>query len=261
MAAVLEQEELIADEKPVSKRRSREQGRGRLTSPIDQVRMAGNYGPTVDAVGAHSYWIRLDGATIMDALILNPNGGRPPVIGDDRQRRRRARLGNNSEYFRAKQEAKRDPDGNPLFEYIGPSLTEKTVRRLVEVIMANREDEILYVTEEIEDAERSRENADRPEIRQQARRRIEQLSRRKGYLEQEINPEEMLEELNALSRAQRLRSLPAGMLEIINEVVGDAERRLDARYLDRITSGRTGRALPKGAKAMAVPINLGEEDD
>lgn len=251
---------VVEEEQQVSRRRMREQGRAAILSPLEQVRMAGNYGPGVDAVGANAYYIRLDGATISDALVLNPNGGKPPVVGDEKQMRRRKNIANNAEYFQARTLNKRDEFGQPLFEYVGHSLTESAVKRLVEVIVQNREDEILYVKEGIEEAELTWQNAERPEYKAQARKRKAQLQKRLAYLEQEIEPERLLAELNEISRAQRLRNLPAGMLSVINEIVGDSESRIRKDLLDRVSSGRATRAYSKGMRP-ATNLNLGEVDD
>ena len=81
----------------VSERRRRIRDEA-ILRPIDQIeRPPGGNG--VDATGAWAYYIRADGATIGEALVLYPNGGIPDM--DDQ--RMRARYGANAEYYRERQ--------------------------------------------------------------------------------------------------------------------------------------------------------------
>lgn len=198
------------------------------------------------ATGAWAYYIRPEGATIAEALILYPNGGEPDL--DDA--RQAARFATNSEYYQARQAAKG-------FEYIGQTLTEDGVRRLVEVLEDNREDEILYCEDEIENARRIADNSDRPDTRDRERKRASQLERRLGYLTQPLDPDALIAELNDIARAQALAKVDPQILRVMRAMVGEVNEKL----ADAITHFQTGRVDLTGESSVRIKRQRGNESE
>lgn len=195
-------------------RRLRDEG---VLRPFDQIRQIPG-GNGVDATGAWAYYIRPDGATIRDALILCPNGGIPEMEDE----RLRNRYGMNAEYYRQRQARKG-------FEYIGPHLREQGVRRLLEVLEENAEDEVLFLQEEIADAKDLIKNSDLPDVRNQAKRRVRQLERRMETIRQGFDPEALTDELNEIARAQQLAQVPPAVLRVMRSMIGEVNDRVAAQ--------------------------------
>lgn len=185
--------------------------------PIDQIRQIPG-GNGVDATGAWAYYLRPDGATIRDALILAPNGGIPEMDNE----RLRQRYGMNAEHYRIKAR-------NKGYEYIGPHLREDGVRRLLEILEANREDEILFLNEELADARDTIKNSDRPDVRDQAKRRVRQLERRIETIEQGFDPDELAAELNEIARAQQMAQVPPAVMRVMRSMIGESNDRLASK--------------------------------
>jgi hypothetical protein len=201
-------------EPPRSERGRRLRGEADLQRPIDQIRVIpGSNG--VDATGAWAYYIRPDGATIRDALILCPNGGIPEMEDE----RLKARYGTNAEYYRNRQRRKG-------FEYVGPHLREDGIRRLLQVMEANREDEVLYLQEEMSDAGEVIRNSDRPEVRDQAKKRVRQLQRRLDTIQQGFDPVALESELKDIARAQQLAQVPPAVLRVMRSMIGEVNERV-----------------------------------
>lgn len=207
--------------------RGRRELQGEALTPLQQVRVIPSSRDKnfTEVTNAWAYYIRPDGATIRDALILYPNGGIPEV--DDAKKR--AMHGRNNEYYRARQKTKG-------FEFIGPRLTVAGVKRLVEVIMGNRQDEILYCEDEIVNCQSTIENNDRPEVRDQARKRKYQFEKRLGYLTQDIDPEAMVSELDDIAKAQELASLDPKLARILRQMVGEKMTVIE-ELMTRMTRG------------------------
>ena len=185
--------------------------------PIDQIRQIPG-GNGADATGAWAYYLRPDGATIRDALILCPNGGIPEMEDE----RLRARYGTNAEYYRTRQARKG-------FEYIGPHLREEGIRKLLQVLLANKEDEILFLQEEINDAKDVVKGSDRPEVRDQGRRRIRQLTKRMETIQQGFDPDELEAELKDIARAQQLALVPPAVMRVMRSMIGEVNERVAAQ--------------------------------
>lgn len=211
-----------------------------ILSPIDQIRQIPG-GNGVDATGAWAYYIRPDGATIRDALILCPNGGIPEM--DDE--RLRNRYGMNAGYYRDRQKAKG-------FEFIGPHLREDGVRRLLQVLESNREDEILFLEEEIADAKDTIKNADIPEVRNQAKRRVRQLERRLETIRQGFDPDVLTAELNDIARAQQLAQIPPAILRVMRSMIGEVNERT-SQLIERFQQGK--------GSATVAPARLGRSGE
>ena len=211
-----------------------------ILRPIDQIPMPPG-GGDIEATGAWAYFLRPDGATISDTLVLYPNGGVPDI--DDP--RLRARYGENALYYQQRQAAKG-------FEYIGHTLTEAGIRRLVELLAANREDEVLFCEDEIEDCKTVATSADRPEIRDQARKRQRQFEKRLDYLRQPLEPDELTAELNDIARAQMLAKVDPNVLKVMRSMIGEVNERM-AEAIGRFQGGRprSEGAPVRGSKAGA----------
>lgn len=198
----------------IRSRRGRQRYQEAILRPIDQIPMPPG-GGDIEATGAWAYYLRPDGATITDALMLYPNGGIPDV--DDP--RLRARYGENHMYYRERQARKG-------FEFVGQTLTEAGIKRLIEILANNREDEILFCEDEIANCQQVVSGADRPEIRDQARKRRRQFEQRLEYLQQPLNPEELTEELNEIARAQMLAKVDPNVLRVMRSMIGEVNDRM-----------------------------------
>lgn len=186
----------------------------------------------VEATGAWAYYLRPDGATIRDALILYPNGGIPDIDNE----RLRARYGTNAEYYRQRQRAKG-------FEFVGPTLTEPGVRRLVEILADNRDDEILFCEDEAANCADVIKNADRPEIRDQARKRKRLFEHRLEILREPFDPDALLDELTEIARAQMLASVDPNVLRVMRAMIGE----VNAKTESMIAAFQTGKAIGEDA--------------
>src|SRR5690349_18207683 len=111
-----------------------------IVEPIDQIRMQPS-----GVTGAWAYYLRPDGATIREALVLYPNGGAPSAIDDPK-----GKFATNASYFRDRQKRKG-------FEYLGQRLDSSAVRKLVQTIEANRPDYILFLEDMIAECEQTLE--------------------------------------------------------------------------------------------------------
>ncbi len=234
----------MTEEKQISKRRQKMRDEDFL-SPIDQVRMMGDY-EGKPLTGSWAYYLRPEGATIRDVLVISPNGGIPDI--DDP--RRRGKYAMNHELYRQKEEAK----GHI---YVGQRLSEASVKKLIEIIVNNREEERMFLEEEIEEAENIIKNSDRPDMRDLQRKRVRDLKTRLHYVTMELDADELLEQMNEISRMQRLASLPPQLLRVMREEISENNQRL----LDRLA---TGRRAVKGAKPVTSSdnefANLTEDD-
>lgn len=193
------------DAEGVAVRSSR--GRRRLNldrppDPMDEVapRPGGARG------GPAAYFIRPDGATISEALIVSPNGA--PMIHNGRDR-------GNSRYY---QDRLKDRG----YEYVGPSLTPQGVRKLADVIASNRQDLILYFEEEIEATEQTIREADKPEVRDQARTRRAQFMRQRDFYAKPLDVDRMLSELDDILKAQKLAALTPAQREAMQVLMDEA---------------------------------------
>lgn len=200
--------------------------------PLDQIRQIPG-GNGVDATGAWAYYIRPDGATIRDALILSPNGGVPEMEDE----RLRMRYGMNAEYYRTRQAKKG-------FEFIGPHLREAGIKRLLEVLEANRDDEDLFLQEEIADAKEVIKSSDRPDYRDQAKKRVRQLERRLETIRQGFDPDELASELNDIARAQQLALVPPSVLRVMRSMIGEVNDRMAAQVAHFQQGKARGEAAP-----------------
>lgn len=227
--------------------RGRRRREGDVLRPIDQItRPPGGGG--MEATGAGAYYIRPTGATISEALVYYPNGGVPDIDN----LRLRERYGANALYYRERQAARG-------LEYVGQVLNEAAMKRLVEVLEANREDELLFLAEELADATDVAKNSDRPEVRDQARRRVRQLTRRKDTIEAGFDPDELLAELNEIARAQQLAKVDPNILRVIRSMVGE----VNAKLAEAVTHFQQGKPREERSPARLSKSgsSQGEEFD
>ena len=175
-------------------------------TPLEQIRAVPNSGPGT-LTGAWAYYINPQGATIRDALILCPNGGSPPPTTPNYRR-----YAENAEYYQARQKRKG-------LEFVGSTLTPDGVRRLVQVLAANRDEEVLDLEDQIEECQRDIENSDRPDWRDNQRRRRDQLQRRLDAVTAPLDPDALIAELNEIARAQRMSKVSAETLAVMKEML------------------------------------------
>ena len=183
--------------------RGRRARQPKVLTPLEQIRMRPG-----GITGPWGYYLRPDGATIRDALILYPNGGQPDTN----------RFGINAEYYRQRQAAKG-------FHYLGQSLSSEGVRLLVETMERNRPDEVLFCEDEIAECQYTIKNSDRPEVRDGQRRRRDQFQARLDMLLAPWDPDALVQELNDIARAQRLAGIDPNVLAVMREMIGEVNER------------------------------------
>jgi hypothetical protein len=210
-----------------------------VVTPLAQIRVTGNI-PGVQSTGAFAYYINPTGATIREALILYPNGGVPDLDDTNLQ----SKYAENADYYRQRQARKG-------LEYIGPSLTEGGVRRLVAVLEKNRPDEILFIEDELADAQETAKNAEDPKIKQQAKRRAQQLTRRLHYLEEPLDAEALESELKDIARAQQLAKVPPAILRVMRSMISEVNERT-AAMIAHFQTGAGPVAPPEGIKGLSA---------
>lgn len=199
---------MVAEQsEPRTARGRRRALRGMQTlTPLEQIRAVPN-SAVGTLTGAWAYYLNPSGATIRDALILYPNGGVPPNTVPNWRR-----YGENADYYRARQARKG-------LEYVGATLTPEGVKRLVEILQANREEEILDLEDQIADCEQDIKNSDRPEWRDNQRKRRGQLQQRLDYVRAPLDAEALTAELNEIARAQRMSKVSPETLAVMREML------------------------------------------
>lgn len=192
----------------------------KVTEAIDEVRVPGGESRRMGELeGAWCYFLRTDGATIRDALILSPNGA-----GE-------GKFGANAAYFREKA-------GKKGRVYLGARLTADGVRLLVQTIAKNRDDEILFTEDEIAEQNVILENAESQREREIAHKRKRQYQNRLEILTKPFDPDALLEELNEIARAQRLAKIDPNVLAVMKEMVGEVNDKT-ARMVERFATGQS----------------------
>lgn len=226
-------------------RRARDRMLGDVLTPLQQIPvLPGNN--NVEATGAWAYYLRPDGATIAETLILYPNGGTPDI--DDQ--RMKVRYGTNAAYYQERQR-------NKGMVYVGQTLTEGGIRQLVDVMAKNRPEEIAFCEDEIDDAKEIAANSDIPEVRAQAKRRIAQFQRRLEYLTQPLDEEALLSELNEIARAQMLAKVDPNILRVMRSMLGEVNAKMEASILHF----QAGRGSPGGEGAPHLLKGDGSDPD
>lgn len=155
--------------------------------------------------GPSAYYVRKDGATIREALIVQPNGA--PIKGDDGEYEQRRMLKKG-------------------LTYIGPALTLDGIQLLISTLADNRDDYILFLKEEIEVTELDATTSDEPKTRAYQRARCERYRALLKQAEVPLDGEALYAELQAISQAQELAGLPANMREVMLRMVGQVNGRV-----------------------------------
>lgn len=216
-------------------------GKVKTLSPIEQIRP---YNPnSIPDRSAGAYYIRPDGATIADALIWYPNGAK-----HDREYDPRGKYSENADYFQSRQKRKG-------FEYVGPVLTVTGAKRLVEVLSANRDAEVERLEDEIAIAEYSAVHSDRPEVRDQQRRRRSQLQTRLGRVKQPFDPEALANELQEIANAQEMANVPPQIMRVMRRMLEAQGQKINdslmARFARKVGQGEEDPAMHQGVDSIA----------
>lgn len=216
---------------------------GEVVTPLKQIRVpSGNV-----MYGAWCYYLRLDGETIRDAVILAPNGGNAP---DNPDPKLRARYGMNAEYYHARARA----EGR---EVLGPKLTTAGVRRIVEVLLENREEAVAYCEDMIAQCNYTIATTGIEKDRTVATRRKQQFQKRLDTVLQPFDPDELVAELDEISRAQRMSRIDPNTRAAIAEMF---ESQFNAKFdamVNHFSRGSARETDPEmeGAGVKAVRRN------
>ena len=178
----------------------------KMLTPLEQIRAVPNSGVGT-LTGAWAYYLNPDGATIRDALILYPNGGSPPPTTQNWRK-----YAENADYYRARQARKG-------LEYVGPTLTPDGVKRLVAILGKNKKEEVEDLEDQIIECQRDIANSDRPDWRDNQRRRRDQLQRRLEAVSAPIDVDALITELNEIARAQRMSKVSPETLAVMKEML------------------------------------------
>ncbi len=207
------------------RRRRRDQ---QMLSPLEQIRGRPVGDENSRFNGAWAYYINPEGATIRDALILYPNGAQLPRNEDTK-----GRYSENAAYYQARQARKG-------LKYVGPTLTEPGVRLLVQTLQANKEDEILDLNEQIAECENDIKNSDRPEVRDNQRKRRAQLQRRLAHVEAPLDADELISELNSIARAQRMARVSPEVMIVMREMLGELDEKYSGMFQEAFAKFAVG---------------------
>ncbi len=236
--------------KPYSRRGRREAGVNQVT-PLQQFRRWDDH-LTTNTIrdSAYAYYLRPDGATISDILIICPNGGQPTIEGDARSRRRKKLVGSNAGYFRDRQQAKG-------FIYIGQQLTREGIMKMIEIMEENQPDEVLWVDEQLAMANVTLRTDPRHDHQNLAQERINRLNAVKERLTTKLNVDAIVREMNLIAEAQRLANLPPEILEGMRQMRDDAENNALARMIELMAPKNGG--ATSAAKAFESSQDFGDE--
>ena len=180
-----------------------------LLKPLQQIRRA----PSV-VTCAGGYYLDPEGATIRDALHYYPNGAGPEDFGPNDQK-----FATDYDRHRARQASKG-------FKWLGATLNAPAVRELVKTIASNRADEVRQTEYEIELCEHTMRHSADATQRAVAQRRYEQWKRRLELLEAPIDADSLIEELDAIAKAQRLSKVAPELRAVLMEMMDDAGKKL-----------------------------------
>jgi hypothetical protein len=210
----------------------------RVATPLEQIRPR----PGGLVGGPAAYYINTKGATISEVLIVSPNGA--PVQNKS-----------GREVAGAAYHQNRMKDRG--YEYVGPTLTREGAARLVEVISRNNDDFILDLKEQITDCEHDIKTSDNPAWRDNQRKRMTQVDLQLRQAQEPIDTDVLLQELNDIAAAHKLASMPAGLLDVIRTVAGDAVSANVEAIAAKIGGGRS----LQDASGLQVAITNAAPDD
>lgn len=228
--AVADKPELTLEQR--AERALARRGNSKTLTPIEQIRP---FNPnSVPDKSAGAYYLRPDGATIADALIWYPNGAQ-----HDREYDPKGKYSENSSYYQERQRRKG-------FEYVGPVLTAAGAHRLVEILAANAPEEIERLEDEIALAQYSAQNTDRPDVRDQQRKRRGQLQARLDRVKAGFDPDALVAELQEIANAQEMANVPPQIMRVMRRMVGQVNDQLVARFTRRQGMGEPDPAMDEG---------------
>ena len=207
-------------------------------TPLEQIRP---YNPnSIPDKSAGAYYLRPDGATIGDALIWYPNGAQ-----HDREYDPQGKYSENAAYYQERQRRKG-------FEYVGPVLTEAGIARLIEILEKNKDAEVERLEDEILIAEDAAKTSDRPEVRDQQRKRRGQLAKRLVLVNTGISdPEGLIRQLREIANAQEMASIPAQVMRVMRRMLGQQNDALIARFTRAGHQGEPDPAMDQGKAVLA----------
>lgn len=156
--------------------------------------------------GPASYFLNPKGATVAEALIIYPSGA--PIYNNA------GREVGNAVYRQQRMKERG-------FEYVGPTLTMEAGRRLVGIIESNRPDFLLDLREQMADCDHDIQNNDRPEVRDNQRRRKIQLSRLFEQTRVPLDADALVKELDEIVQAHKLAAVPRNMRDAIAAIAGE----------------------------------------
>ncbi len=194
--------------------------------------------------GPAAYYVNPRGATVREALIICPNGA--PMIHNGRDR-------GNSEIYQNVQRLRG-------FEYIGPLLTEEGVARLVEVIESNLFDYVLDLKEQIFDVDHDIETSDRPEWRDNQRKRRIQLTRLLEQAQKPLDGPRMAAEYLDVVKAQKLAAIPADIREAVI-LMGGTAAETDKKIAAMVAELTGGQRVSSEEGVSVTVSNASNEDE
>ena len=195
--------------------------------------------------GPAAYFIRPDGATIREALIIAPSGA--PVLarnGEDRA---------NAEAVQARALRKG-------FVYVGPQLTFDGVEKLVAVIESNKADYILDLREQMQDADNNRKNLDVPEERRLHTTRFRKLTALLAAAQQPIDGPKIVKELNEILQAQKLAAISPDMREAIIALTGQEISTRMAGLIEKMQNTQRSTSGDSAMDTITATITNAEVD-
>ena len=211
-------------------------GSTKTLTAIEQIRP---YNPnSVPDKSAGAYYLRPDGATIADALIWYPNGA-----VHDREYDPKGKYSENASYYQERQRRKG-------FEYVGPMLTVAGATRLVQILEANRDAEIERLEDEIALAEHTIQNTDRPEVRDQQRKRRGQFLARLERVKAPFDPDALVAQLTEIANAQEMASVPPQVMRVMRRMLGAQNDALIARFTRKAGVGQEDEAMFAGVDSI-----------
>lgn len=230
--------------------RSRDAARARDLRPIDEIPVVGST-PGAEATGAWAYYLRDEPgcATIRDIVKLIPNGGVPDLD----KPRERAAFGMNATSYREYYSIKG-------LEYIGQKLTEGAMERVVEIMDRNRQEEIDWCLDQIDEADETIKAGGTQAEREHAQLRKRKLGQRVERLRQPFDADTLVNELKDIARAQMLASVDPNVLRVMKALIGESNDAMAQKiaHFQRgtapdVTSDPDVPQAPKGFKTARNP--------
>lgn len=204
----------VAERPEPRSRKGRERRQIPVLTPLEQIRPLPS-----GTSGASAYYLRPGGATIRDVLIIYPNGGVP----ENTSAKMRHRFGMNADEYRAKQARKG-------FTYLGTKLDRHSIGLIVKEIAKNRQEAIYEMEDMIEECDHVMQTTSDPKWIPLYRQQKSAAERRLAMLTAQWDPEVLAEELNEISRAQRLANVDPNVRAVISEMIGEANNEMMAYF-------------------------------